>query len=229
MLYYQNQLYQNKKIDIQEAEDTQAYQIAKERVEIIRLISSDTKTVVEAITKLNGLFSDDNSDGIQLSTIHRSKGLEADRVIIIHEELMPSKYAKTMDEKEQERNLIYVAYTRAKKLLGFCYDFDAYKSKQDTCKSSDEPIVQYVAEKGQSFTGIFRIDDIKYITTKFGRTQKYIMKDIEGRVISKIGYLGVSGAVSGKSVEITADVKDNTRINDTYESLIGKISSIKFV
>ena len=68
------------------------------------------------------------SNGICLSTIHKSKGLEAERVFILHPELMPSNQAVTLREKEQENNLIYVAYTRAIKTLGFIYDYNAFKS-----------------------------------------------------------------------------------------------------
>lgn len=53
-----------------------------------------------------------------LSTVHKSKGREWDRVYLLGRNLyMPSKYAKQDWQKEQERNLMYVAVTRARREL----------------------------------------------------------------------------------------------------------------
>jgi len=52
-----------------------------------------------------------------LMTIHKSKGLEADTVYILNENLIPSKFAVTEEQKKQEQNLKYVARTRAKKKM----------------------------------------------------------------------------------------------------------------
>lgn len=53
--------------------------------------------------------------GVQFSSIHRAKGLEADRVFILLPKgaELPHPMAKTAWQKEQERNLLYVAITRA--------------------------------------------------------------------------------------------------------------------
>ena len=69
--------------------------------------------------KINIIFSDNEKDGICLSTIHKAKGLEADNVFILCESLMPSKHARKKWEIESEQNLIYVAITRAKKTLNY--------------------------------------------------------------------------------------------------------------
>ena len=58
-------------------------------------------------------------DSIMLCTIHKSKGLEADVVYIVNENLIPSKFAVTEEQIVQETNLKYVARTRAKKELYF--------------------------------------------------------------------------------------------------------------
>lgn len=73
----------------------------------------------DLIKKIDTIFSDNDKDGICLSTIHKAKGLEADNVFILCPSLMPSKYAKKEWEKNAEENLIYVAITRAKKTLNY--------------------------------------------------------------------------------------------------------------
>jgi superfamily I DNA/RNA helicase len=72
---------------------------------------------VEAIREhLYSLFSD-NTSAITLSTIHKAKGLEAQRVGILRPVLLPHPKAELAEDLEQERNLAYVAITRAKEHL----------------------------------------------------------------------------------------------------------------
>jgi superfamily I DNA/RNA helicase len=86
----------------------------KERYETIAEVMKECKTVEELVTKLTTLFSDDNI-GVVFSSVHRAKGLEAERVFLYKEnELMPHPKAKTEQELIQEDNLIYVARTRSK-------------------------------------------------------------------------------------------------------------------
>ena len=55
---------------------------------------------------------------VTLSTVHRAKGLEAERVIILRPDLLPLAVERTW-EKVQERNVKYVALTRSKRELIF--------------------------------------------------------------------------------------------------------------
>jgi DNA helicase-2/ATP-dependent DNA helicase PcrA len=56
---------------------------------------------------------------VHLLTLHRAKGLEFEAVFIprLHERELPSKQAKTDDELAEERRLLYVGMTRAKRVL----------------------------------------------------------------------------------------------------------------
>lgn len=117
-----------------EAEESSTVRQYTEKVQVIELLSKGIDEPMMVINKINTIFSDENTEGICLSTIHKSKGLEADRVFIIHPELMPSKFARSW-ERTQESNLMYVAYTRAKSVLGFVCDFNAWadhESKENT-------------------------------------------------------------------------------------------------
>lgn len=75
-------------------------------------------TIEVLLQSLKNMFAEtDDIDAITLCTIHKSKGLEADVVYILNEFLIPSKFAKSPMQLEQETNLKYVARTRAKKEL----------------------------------------------------------------------------------------------------------------
>lgn len=117
-----------KRLNMSEVKDLPAYRIFTEKVSVIETIaySDKLKNTEALIAEINKIFADDKA-GICFSSIHKAKGLEADEVYIIDKQLMPSKYASTPDEKKQEENLKYVAYTRARKYLGFIEDWHYYK------------------------------------------------------------------------------------------------------
>jgi len=71
---------------------------------------------------LLSLYSDQESTGakIHFSTIHRAKGKEWPRVLFLDPQLLPSPYAISPWEKQQEQNLAYVGVTRFKETLAFC-------------------------------------------------------------------------------------------------------------
>jgi hypothetical protein len=85
---------------------------------LMQYFAKNNEKVDVVINKLNDLFVD-KKDAIMLCTIHKSKGLEADIVYILQENLIPSKFAKSAEQLIQENNLKYVARTRAKKELYF--------------------------------------------------------------------------------------------------------------
>jgi len=88
-----------------------------DKIETLLVIAEDCSTLIEIENKINTLFSDSEGNKkpvLTLSTVHKSKGREWNRVFLLgQEKFMPSKYAKAQWELEQENNLIYVAYTRA--------------------------------------------------------------------------------------------------------------------
>jgi DNA helicase-2/ATP-dependent DNA helicase PcrA len=57
--------------------------------------------------------------GVHLLTLHRAKGLEFDAVFIprLEEKELPARQARTPDEIDEERRLLYVGMTRAKRTL----------------------------------------------------------------------------------------------------------------
>jgi superfamily I DNA/RNA helicase len=71
---------------------------------------------VEDVTKFIDELFDDNVTGIlTLSTIHKAKGREWEQVYWLNRATTcPSPWARQDWQKEQEKNLCYVAATRAK-------------------------------------------------------------------------------------------------------------------
>lgn len=78
---------------------------------------SDQETLAAMYRHATGIADEaKRNSGVTLMTSHKAKGKEADHVYLIAENLlMPSKRARTAEAKQQELNLIYVSYTRAKK------------------------------------------------------------------------------------------------------------------
>ena len=62
--------------------------------------------------RIESIFSDTDA-GVVFSTIHKAKGLEANRVYVLQPELLPHPLAKQEWQRIQEHNLRYVAITRA--------------------------------------------------------------------------------------------------------------------
>lgn len=92
-----------------------------DKVETLLVVMEGCDTVDTLIARLNSLF-DDAERGrptrLLLSTIHRAKGREWDRVFWLGSDtLQPSKYARQAWQLVQEDNLMYVAATRARRHL----------------------------------------------------------------------------------------------------------------
>ena len=95
-------------------------QSLRDRVDTILALSDGCNSIGDLQAKINQVFSDDKQ-GIAFSTVHKAKGLEAERVFILHPELMPYPKASKPWERQQERNIEYVAKTRSKEYLGFVH------------------------------------------------------------------------------------------------------------
>ena len=87
-----------------------------QRLEVIECLIYEVPDVKSLLGLLDDIFSDE-VNGILLTTIHKSKGLENDVIFFLCPELIPSVFATQPWQFEQEYNLKYVAITRAKKEL----------------------------------------------------------------------------------------------------------------
>lgn len=137
-------------------EDAMKHETIQAKLDMIRaleVLGADLTTTEELTKKIEDIFpKNDKGDGIMLSTVHKAKGLEADNVFIACASLMPSKSALDEWQVQQERNLMYVAYTRAKKVLGFLNeeetpDFDNFSSKLEAKLRQAEMMVAAILGK----------------------------------------------------------------------------------
>ena len=204
-----------------------------EKIAVIEALSEGVTDPKEVILKIKTIFSDNKNEGICLSNIHKSKGLEAERVFILQPELMPSKYAKKSWEIQQEHNLRYVAYTRAKTTLGFITDYDAFKQHTSQSTNVTKPVEsKHVGEPGMKMNLKLKVIGKRSFKGQFGDTIVYEMVDKNGNIFSKFGEIGTSFISQGneKEVDINSHVsfygviKENTEFRGTKITKLGKIS-----
>lgn len=88
----------------------------QDRADCIFAFTEGVNTVQEVISKIEAIFTDDkNGIGIKLSSIHRSKGLEAKRVFFLQPRggTCPHPMAQSEWQRRGEQNLLYVGITRS--------------------------------------------------------------------------------------------------------------------
>lgn len=114
------------------------FQSLDDRTACLRELAAGSRCIEELKRVIAKLFSTDAIEGgVLLSSIHRAKGLEAERVVVIDTESIPlvlmcrvcqgkgcekcgGRGTRTQPwEAQQERNLAYVAVTRSRKELVF--------------------------------------------------------------------------------------------------------------
>ena len=95
----------------------QAMQKLDDLLDTLLALTDGLDTTKQVVDRINTIFGDENNPGIKLSSIHKAKGLEADTVYILMPHLMPHPSATQPWELQQEKNLRYVARTRAKTTL----------------------------------------------------------------------------------------------------------------
>lgn len=88
-----------------------------DKAECLRVFAEFGKTLGGAIAYAEHIFA--AKGAIQLLSAHKAKGLEWDTVFHLDPWRIPSPYADSKEDLDQERNIAYVICTRAKKELYF--------------------------------------------------------------------------------------------------------------
>lgn len=90
-----------------------------------------TQTVKDFVEYIRNILNTEDPSGcIRIMSIHKSKGLEANNVFVLNEAKPFEKLGRSKDMIQQERNLSYVAITRAKEKL--------YLVKQDNSGENND-------------------------------------------------------------------------------------------
>ena len=91
----------------------------EDRVETLKAFAVEARDLTSMEHAIDDLFAEDVTSMVTLSSVHKAKGAEAPRVIVLDPKRMPAKGARQDWEIQQERNIVYVAYTRARETLVF--------------------------------------------------------------------------------------------------------------
>lgn len=113
-----NRLMIKRGMDLEDATLSNQIMNKYDSIKALEILAEGLTSARDLHDRIENVFAE-SADGVCLSTIHKAKGLEANNVYILCKTLMPSRLATQNWEKEQEQNLMYVAYTRAKYKLGF--------------------------------------------------------------------------------------------------------------
>ena len=109
-----DEVMKREKIELEDAVMDEKFNQMYDSIIALESLAQGLTRAEELISKIKTIFTNDNAEGVCLSTIHKAKGLEADNVYVLCPSLLPSKCAKEEWEKRQEANLEYVMMTRAK-------------------------------------------------------------------------------------------------------------------
>ena len=144
-----NKIMAESNVSKEDAINSRQFQDKLDMINAIGAMANGINSIDELLGKIDVVFPKKvQKEGIKLSTIHKSKGLECENVYIACKSLMPSKNATTKWEKRQERNLMYVAYTRAKNKLGFLDEKEFnYNNQPNGTLDALEAAVNFVLKK----------------------------------------------------------------------------------
>lgn len=88
-----------------------------DRYQTLLVLAQDAQSPEDIVQLLKRLS--ESRSGPIFSTVHKAKGLEAQSVYILRPDLCPAPWDPSEEAQQQERNLQYVAITRAKEFLTF--------------------------------------------------------------------------------------------------------------
>ena len=135
---------------------------------------NDVKSFKKAVIDL---FSDTQSN-VVLSTIHKAKGLEADRIVFLHPEICPMRWeGQNREMLQQEKNLEYVALTRSKHFLIMAYGLPPKKASKPPTNKIEDWVKEYEDSKENFFKGCHSPQEVQ---DRYRNLAKQYHPDIPG-------------------------------------------------
>jgi superfamily I DNA/RNA helicase len=135
-----------------------------DRIDTLLVLAEECSNFDELKRKIATIFAigdagskEETAHLILCSTAHRAKGLETERVFIIKPGLMPHPCARQPWQMQQERNLKYVAITRATRELYWVHESEedgkAPKGPQDSPPTQADPQADQAPKKAPAKRG----------------------------------------------------------------------------
>ena len=195
-----NKIMEESNVSQDDAVNSRQFQDKLDMINAIGAMARGINKVDELLEKIDIVFPKRiQKDGIKLSTIHKSKGLECENVYIACRSLMPSKNATTNWERQQERNLMYVAYTRAKNKLGFLDEKEfSYNNQANDMLQALEVIVNFILKKS---------------------TKKTITKENASKITKKADKIDIT-VLDGNTISLTDEHKN--KVCEFSDLLLGR-------
>lgn len=121
-----------KKKGVRNPKNSEKIDNMNQKLEILKILSKDLLFTIDLIKRIKTIFKE-SGEGVMLSTIHKAKGLENNRIFFLLPSLIPNQFATQDWQLEQEKNIMYVAITRAKNELIYINE-NEFKPVKDKIK-----------------------------------------------------------------------------------------------
>jgi DNA helicase-2/ATP-dependent DNA helicase PcrA len=140
-------------------------------VQLASVFDGDSAAFVEDLRR-RFASGGDGAHGVNLLTLHRAKGLEFEAVFIprLQEKELPSKQARTPAEIAEERRLLYVGMTRAKRVLWLTWSGKRSRFLQELGVTQSAP-----AEKREWTPDAQRLRDWRLERAKADNVPPYVV------------------------------------------------------
>lgn len=129
---------------------------------------------LESVTLISDIDTESSKDGVIIATVHAAKGLEFDTVFIsgLEEKIFPVSRADVGDQ-EEERRLMYVAITRARKdlYLTSCSSRFMYGKRDYSVKSRFLREIDMVKDQAFGYGGYYGDEYSTEYGKYYGRTE----------------------------------------------------------
>jgi DNA helicase II / ATP-dependent DNA helicase PcrA len=122
-----------------------------------------SKSIAELASSIKQLFGSEDAEAVLLSTVHRAKGMESERVYIAEPLTLPLLWESQKQwQEQQEQNLLYVALSRSTKDLFLIGDAFWYDQKTGSIIDSDEKHESDITSVGDaSFTELVKLASLE--------------------------------------------------------------------
>jgi superfamily I DNA/RNA helicase len=137
----------------------------KDQIKAIEAIYNhfQSKSLAELSSSIKQLFGSEDDEAVLLSTVHRAKGMESERVYIAEPLTLPLLWESQKQwQEQQEQNLLYVALSRSTKDLFLIGDAFWYDQKTASIIDRDEKHESDLTSLGgYSFTELVKLASLE--------------------------------------------------------------------